>query len=179
MQPLKHFLSMIVLVLLTQFSLSAHAENPLPELGDMQALGAQAKEKELPIMLMFSAKWCEYCEVLKEQVIYPMMINGMYEGKVMYLRNVGVDEPDPIRDFQGKRYKNKAAWAFHLSADLTPTFLFVDGNGKEIAERIVGIPEVTLFAALIHSRVNDAYQAMGIDKKIPATPEKLAAQQKP
>ncbi|BBP44749.1 hypothetical protein THMIRHAS_01220 [Thiosulfatimonas sediminis] len=154
----------------------AGKQHSLPELQDLQSLGAQAKANELPIMLMFSAQWCDYCVLLKEQVLNPMSINGLYEGKVMYLRNVAIDEDDPIPDWQGKPLK-KRDWAYQINADLTPTIVFFDGHGKEVAERIVGISEVTMFAGVVHNRLNQAYQNMGLQKRIPATPELLEIQQ--
>lgn len=154
----------------------AGKSHSLPELQNLQTLGEQAKQRQLPILMIFSAEWCEYCEVLKEQVLNPMAINGMYQGKVAYLRNVGIDQPEPIPDWNGKLIK-KSKWAYQINADLTPTVAFFDGNGKEVAERIVGISEVTLFASLVHSRINDAYRNMGLDKRIPATPEQLQLEQ--
>ncbi|MBN2647832.1 MAG: thioredoxin family protein [Thiotrichales bacterium] len=146
----------------------------LPELENLPALSAQAKQKELPILLLFSAQWCEYCTVLKEQVLEPMMLGGLYEGRYVYLRQVSLEEDHPIVDWHGKTL-TKRQWAYQLGADLTPTLLFVDGNGKEVAERITGIPELTLFAGLIHNRLNQAYQNMELNKRIPSTPEQLAA----
>ncbi|QKI88180.1 thioredoxin family protein [Thiomicrorhabdus xiamenensis] len=147
----------------------------LPELQNLQTLGQQAQTRQLPILLLFSAEWCEYCQVLKEKVLNPMIFNGMYQGKVVYLRHVGLDEKDPIPDWNGKPMI-KSKWAYQLNADLTPTIAFFDGNGKEVAERIVGISEITLFASLIHSRINEAYKNMGLNKRIPATPELLEKQ---
>lgn len=154
----------------------AEQHKKLPELQNMQTLGEQAKRNQLPILMIFSAEWCEYCDVLKEHVLNPMVINDMYQGKVVYLRNVGIDQPEPILDWNGKLIK-KSKWAYQINADLTPTVAFFDGNGKEVAERIVGISEITLFASLVHSRINDAYRNMGLDKHIPATPEKLELEQ--
>lgn len=154
---------------------SDYAGKTLPELMDLQQLAAQANNKQLPALLLFSAEWCEYCQVLKEQVLNPMMQNEMYEGKWVLLRHVGIDEDEPLTQLDGSKI-NKADWAYQLNADLTPTVLFIDSRGQEVAERIVGISEVSLFAALVHSRLNDAYQNMGLERRIPPTPEQLAEQ---
>ena len=165
------------LAILALFNLSgcnnaSHAQTHLSELNDLQTLGQQAKQQELPIMLLFSAKWCEYCIVLKEQVINPMLINGMYEGKWLFIRQVSIDDSEPLKMVDGSVVK-KSDWAYKLNADLTPTIVFIDGNGKKIAEPIIGISEITLYASLIHARLNEAYKNMGLTKQIPATPELL------
>lgn len=153
----------------------AKPDGSFKELQNLQTLGEQSKQLELPILLMFGAEWCEYCHVLTENVFEPMMLSGLYEEKAVLMRHVGVDESALIPDFSGKPIK-KSKWAYQLNADLTPTVLFLDGNGKEVAPRIVGIPEITMFSGVLHKNLNIAYQNMGLDKRIPATPELLEQQ---
>ncbi len=145
------------------------------EVTDLQALGTLSQQKQLPILLMFGAESCEYCKLLVADVLEPMALGGLYDNKVVIMRHVGIDEPALIPDWNGKPIK-KSQWAYQLNADLTPTVLFVDATGKEIAPRIIGISEITLYAGLIHQRLNTAYQTMGLTKRIPATPELLYLQ---
>jgi len=142
---------------------------------NLQTLGHTAQQQNLPIMLMFGAQWCEYCELLVEEVLDPMMLSGLYEGKVVLMRHVGIDERAPIPDWNGTLIK-KSKWAYQLNADLTPTVLFVDGSGREVAPRIIGISAITLYSQLIHQNLNTAYKNMGLNKQIPATPELLEKQ---
>ena len=148
------------------FAQSDHPGKTLPELMNMQTLGAEAKQKNLPIMLMFGAEWCEFCHQLTEEVLDPMVLSQSYEGKYLFMRHVGIDENPLIPDFQGKPTE-KRVWADKLGADLTPTVIFVDGNGKEVAPRIVGIANIEFYPLLIHKNLNIAYQNMGNDLRIP------------
>lgn len=171
-------LGALLLSLLASLVATAHAQSGQPsapantfaELHDLQALSAQAKQQQLPIVLMFGAESCEFCQVLKEQVFSPMALSGMYEGRALLMRHVGIDEPGTIPGFDGTPL-NKAKWAYELGADLTPTVLFLDGNGREIAPRIVGISTLELYAGVIHRNLNSAYEALGNPLRIPATPE--------
>jgi len=147
----------------------------LKELGDMQALGQKSKETDLPIMLLFGAEWCEYCELLVELVFDPMVLGGLYDGKVVHMRHVGVDQDEPVKDWNGNLI-NKAKFAYNLDADLTPTVLFLDGSGNEIAPRIIGIQEVTMFTNVIHRSLNIAYQTMGSTMRIPVNVDLLEKQ---
>ena len=153
----------------------AKSDSPLIELNDLPQLAKQSKQNQLPILLLFSAQWCEYCQLLKEEVLEPMMLNGLYENKWLYIRHVGIDQSKPMIDLNGNDIK-KAKWAYQLNADLTPTVIFIDHQGNEVADRITGISEITLYASLIHARLNQAYQKMGLDKRIPPTPELLDKQ---
>ena len=161
------------------FLLPSHAatNGPFKELESLEELAQESDRLQLPIMLMFGAQWCEYCELLNEHVFNPMMLGGLYEQKVVLMRHVGVDEDAPIPDWDGNPIK-KEKWAYELDADLTPTVLFLDGTGKEIAPRIVGISDISLYAGVIHQNLNIAYKNMGLDKRIPVTPELLEQRSK-
>ena len=149
--------------------------NAFKEANSLQALGKLSQQKQLPILLMFGAESCEYCKLLITEVLEPMALGGLYDNKVVIMRHVGIDEPEPIPDWNGKPIQ-KSKWAYQINADLTPTVLFVNAAGKEIAPRIIGISEITLYMGLIHQRLNTAYQNMGLTKQIPATPELLYLQ---
>ena len=166
----------LVLSLTLNTSLAfANSNASFKELTNLQILAEKSKQQELPIMLMFGAKWCEYCELLNEHVFNPMTLSGLYDEQVVLMRHVGIDEPKPLIDWYGNPI-TKEKWAYQIDADLTPTVLFLDGFAREVAPRIVGISEITLYASLIHQNLNIAYRNMGLKKQIPATPEKLEIQ---
>lgn len=165
-------LFMLVLLITTTQQANANPDSNFKELTNLQQLAEKSEQLKLPIMLMFGAEWCDFCEVLQESVIDPMILGGLYEEKVVLMRHVGVDEPDPIPSWDGSLI-DKAKWAYELDADLTPTVLFFDANGHEVAPRIVGISEITLYTGLIHQSLNIAYKKMGLAKRIPVTPELL------
>lgn len=150
----------------------ANPTKKIKELTDLQALSAKAKAENLPILISFGAEWCEFCELLKDQVLDPMALGGQYEGKYVFLRYVSIDDPKPIPGVDGKLIE-KSKWAYQYGADLTPTVLFIDGDGKEVAPRIIGIANIDLYAALIHKALNIAYQNMNNPLRIPAMPEQL------
>jgi thioredoxin-related protein len=168
-----------LLTLFTSFTflvmpVHAGSNKHFAELNDLQALGIESKQTELPIMLMFGAEWCEYCELLVEQVLEPMAYGGLYEDK-MLMRHVAIDDDEPIKGFNGQLIK-KANFAYQRDADLTPTVLFLDGYGNEVGPRIVGIQEVTLFTNVIHRSLIIAYKTMGSKTEIPVTVELLEQQ---
>ena len=165
-----------VLFALMLLAPKTHAKGSLIELENLQTLSEKSQQSSLPIMLIFGAEWCEYCQVLNEFVFDPMMLSKMYEGKVVIMRHVGVDEEASIPDWQGNLI-NKSNWAYQINADLTPTVLFFDANGKEVAPRIIGISELNLVTSLIHQNLNIAYKNMGLSKRIPFTAEQLEMQQ--
>lgn len=150
----------------------ANPEGQIKELTDLQTLSIESNQNNLPILLTFGAEWCEFCEQLKEEVLDPMALGGLYEGKYVYLRYVSIDDHSPIPGIDGKPTL-KGRWAESYGADLTPTVLFIDGNGNEVAPRIVGISNIELYSAMIHRALNTAYEKMENSLRIPAMPEQL------
>lgn len=142
----------------------------IPELKNLQTLGTLAKQKNLPIMLAFGAEWCEFCKQLKSEVLDPMALGGDYEGKYMFMRYVSLDDPKPIPNFDGKPIL-KSNWADQYNVDLTPTVLFVDGNGKEVAPRMVGIPNIEFYSSRILRALNQAYAKMGNPMRVSTMPK--------
>ncbi len=162
-----------ILSLLLGFSSLAVAQSgkpeKLPELMNLQSLAIQSKQSNLPIMLMFGADWCPFCHTLVDEVLNPMMLGGKYEGIYMYMRRVGTDLNKAIPGIDGQPLQ-KRLWAEELRADLVPTVLFIDGHGKEVAPRIIGITNIEFYPALIHRSLNIAYKNMGNSLTIPIVP---------
>lgn len=167
---LKKLVAMLCLAFSFNQVAQAKSHGDFKELTNLAQLAETSNQTGLPILLMFGATWCEYCEELIEQVFEPIARGGNYDGKVVLMRHVGVDEQKRIPGFDGKLIK-KSEWAYQLNADLTPTVLFLDGNGKEVAPRIVGITNTHLYAGLIHDKLNIAYKNMNNPFRLPITPD--------
>jgi thioredoxin-related protein len=63
--------------------------------------GQTARKKEIPILVMFSAPNCPYCELVKREVIEPMSELEEYENKVI-LRHIFYSSLEKITDFSGQ-----------------------------------------------------------------------------
>lgn len=163
---------MSMLLLFVNTAYSAANSTTLPEVTNLHELAEKAQRKNLPIVLAFGAEWCEFCEVLREKVLNPMALGGRYEGQYAYIRYVSIDEDDPIPDWEGQPIL-KRTLAEKMNADLTPTVLFLNRYGQEIAPRIVGIATLELYAALIHKSLNLSYRTLGNPLRIPAMPDEM------
>ena len=130
---------------------------------DLQALGQLAQSEKLPIVLMFSAQWCEFCDILKEEVLNPMAANPEYEGRIAFFRLIHIDRDDlPLVDFTGRRTTHHA-FAEQFEVDLTPTVWIVDGEGRSIAEPLIGLPGGTVetYSETLFARLETALKALG------------------
>lgn len=90
-----------------------------------------------PLLLEFAAESCAYCELLEEEFLKPMLRNRDYDQRVT-MRKLLLDGGTRLIDFDGKPVSaEKLARRYRVR--VTPTLLFLDGRGRELTERMVGI----------------------------------------
>ncbi len=158
----------VVLLLLSVSQAWAQSARPahaaaLPSAHDLQQLGQRAQAEKIPIVLMFSAQWCEFCAILKEEVLGPMAANPAYEGRIAFFRVVHIDRSDlPLVDFDGAETRHHD-FAERFEVDLTPTVWIVDGRGRPLAEPLVGLPGGTIetYSETLFARLETALQRLG------------------
>ncbi|MEN8204744.1 MAG: thioredoxin fold domain-containing protein [Pseudomonadota bacterium] len=131
-----------------------HAEVTVPVATDLQRDGNQALSRELPILLTFTSMICSYCEQLEQDFLQPMLLGGEYRDKVI-IRKLEVDYGNTVTGFNGQRVTGSEL-SDRYRVFVTPTLLFVDGNGKELAERMVGINTPELFGGYLDACIETA-----------------------
>jgi thioredoxin-related protein len=132
----------------------AQAGFDVPVSDSLQQDGARAQEQRLPILLTFSAIDCPYCRQLEQEFLGPMLISGEYADQVI-IRRLIMDNGSHVTDFDGQR-KPVTQVADRYKAWLTPTTVFVDGAGREKAERIIGINTPELFGGYLDACIDTA-----------------------
>ena len=115
----------------------------LPPATDLAATARLAARKAIPIVVMFEARWCEFCHILREEVLDPMAGNRAdYEGRIAFFRRVSIDSDTPVADFDGRMTTHRALGE-RYDIDVTPTAMLFDPGGR-VLRRIVGLPGGTV-----------------------------------
>lgn len=133
---------------------SLHAELTVPAASDLQQDGSQALSRRLPILLTITATVCSYCEQLEQDFLQPMLLSGEYREKIM-IRKLDIDFGNTVTDFNGQSI-TASELSDRYRVFVTPTLLFVDGKGKELAERMVGINTPELFGGYLDNCIETA-----------------------
>lgn len=120
---------------------------------DFSALAQVARDEGKIIMLEVSSSYCDYCELLEEEFIKPMLRNDYYH-RIVLIRKIDIDSYRTIADFSGNKTTTDI-FARDLDVKLTPTILFFDGNGKEVSQRILGINSLDLYGGYIEDGLNN------------------------
>lgn len=145
--------SLLILLFISSiyvFNVTASNANQVIEEKNFAALAKKMKQEKKGLVLMLHAEGCPYCEALEEEVLYPMVKSGEYD-KQLFVRKVRIDSGTPIIDFSGKKIDPEAI-SDRYDGRLTPTLLFLDSNGQEAAEKLIGY-NVTLYADYVEEQI--------------------------
>ncbi len=128
---------------------------------DLASVGNIARDRKLPILLVFSAHHCTYCELLEDEILKPMLLSGDYRERVLIYK-VMLDEGTELHDFNGNRITADTL-SQHYDVYVTPTMLFLDSDGRELSERILGINTVEMFGGLVDEAIDISLQQLRPD----------------
>lgn len=113
-----------------------------------------AKQKGVPLVVMFSQKGCIYCTIVREDFLKPMLISGEYENKAI-IREMKIDSFEEVRNFDGKMIAVDELATFYR-AYLTPTVIVFDSTGKP-HHRILGLVNEHYYSSELDAGIEKAY----------------------
>ena len=123
---------------------------------DLKTDAQLAQQQHLPILLYFASDYCGYCRYVEESQIKPMLRNHDYDTKVM-VRRVNLSNPASLRYFNGERLSADQL-AGRYQARMTPTLVFIDADGNEIAPRLVGVTSEDFYGGDLDNSIDTALQ---------------------
>ena len=145
----------IISFLLLLISVTSYASNDsvVIEENDFEKLSQQMKQEKRGLVLMLHAEHCPYCQQMDEEILSPMVLSGEYDKRV-YIRKLQIDEARDVKDFLGNTVEPSDISDVY-NAQLTPTLVFLDHEGKEMAEQMIGINTVELFGAYLDIEIDN------------------------
>lgn len=148
---------------LTAANFALAEERALEEASDFQALQKEMQEKKLPLLLAFRADYCGYCAQLEREYLEPMVKSGDYTNRIL-IRRFSMDKEETITDFNGE-HPDAGEFAHRYKASLTPTLVFLNAQGDEIAERLLGYSSPDFYGAYLENSIEAAYQSVNGKKQ--------------
>ena len=125
---------------------------------DLKERAQSAKAHNKVMILYIGASYCTYCKKLNRDVINPMLSNKGYNQKVA-LTHIELDGTKLIIDFSGKAIDSDEL-VEKYNIDVTPTLLFMDNKGNEIAKRIVGYQNKDFYWFYLDQSIDVAFSTL-------------------
>ncbi len=134
----------------------------LEDVKDLKQDGSLVQKSQRPIMLYVSALGCPYCKRLEKDIIAPMIKSGSYNNRIL-MRKILWEDSSPIINFEGVEI---SPGDFLLKYDImaTPSILFLDSKGNEIAKRLNGYRSADLFWYYLDTSIEKAIKNLAKKK---------------
>jgi len=125
---------------------------------DLSQAAEQARATGMPIMVVFGAEECPYCERMKKEFLIPQLQQGELQKKVL-VREVDIQAAGKIGDFDGLRIRN-GNFVHRYEVFATPTVVLVDPEGKVLTTPLVGYSDVQDYAQRLEQAINTAKHSL-------------------
>lgn len=159
--------SFIQVALLISVLFSSHAYSDtsvLPFATNLEKLGKQASEKNLPIAIFFSAKGLKSTSNLKDEAILPTLYSGQLDDYVL-MTEIHVNVDETTIDFYGDITPNREFKDLYNLTSL-PVMVFVNGEGEVITEQLLS-GAYDYYPFYLKQSINNALKALNNPKRIP------------
>lgn len=124
------------------------------QVSDLRYEARIAREKNLILVLEFSSDDCTFCRKLEDLFLVPMQRSAEYEDKIL-IRSVSLDSFETLVDFKGQSLST-AEFAARYDVSLTPTLVFLNADGLEMSDKLVGIWSEDYYGGFIDNRIDAA-----------------------
>ncbi len=150
---------LILLLAVSLFSGSAGADEvAMIAVADLREEARLARAGNLILVVEFSSEYCGFCRKLEELFLLPMQRNAEYNARVL-IRYISLDAYETLIDFDG-RSMSTGEFAERYDVSLTPTLLFLNADGVEMSEKLVGIWSEDFYGGFIDNRIDEAREKL-------------------
>lgn len=137
-------------------------DSALPVPGALRDEGRRAVQGGNPLVLLATLPGCPYCELVRRNYLLPMRSEGLPAWQFDV-----TDRQTPILDFNEER-SHGAALSARWNARFTPTVLFLGADGRELAERLVGVAVPDFYGAYLEAALAAARETLRAPPAKPA-----------
>jgi thioredoxin-related protein len=123
----------------------------VPAANDWAETSALAREQNLPILLLFSADGCHYCERLKGELLNPLLAEGGLQRAAL-VREIDINAGGKVSDFDGILVRTQN-FVSRYQVFATPTVLLVDPRGEPLGQPIVGYDDKDGYAERLREAI--------------------------
>jgi thioredoxin-related protein len=148
----------VLLAALPLFAVAGAAwarETHLPRPMSLATSAKEAQSKGQPLVLLVSLPGCPYCELVRRSYLLPLR-----DSEALPAMQIDTtDRKTAVADFAGQRSSGHEL-AKRWQVRVTPTVLFFDAQGKEIAPRLEGVAVPDFYGSYLDERLAQARQAL-------------------
>ena len=123
---------------------------------DLQQDASTSRQADLPILLIYTAKYCHYCDEVMAGVFNPIAADPAYRERLV-LREVRIDSNRSLVGFKGNVTSHRS-FATDRGITIIPTLEFLDSAGLQVSGPLVGVSIPDYYSAYVDSGIEQAIQ---------------------
>ena len=144
---------------------STYAGEILPLAVDLQKSAKTAEKHNIPVVIFYTATWCNYCKKLEQNILHPLLETTNIEDYAEF-RQVVMDKAHwMMKDFDGTDLEMKSYGPLQ-KVRVAPTTLVYNHQGELIAEPIIGLTLEEFYPGNLERAVNQGLKALGNPKRL-------------
>jgi len=151
---MKQILGQCIFLLLMACTSASAIEREDMQTLDLSADGHALAGGQRILLLILTRSDCQYCHALMQNVILPLQKSGVWDARVI-LRELQLDTSPAILNFSGQSVSAQAL-AESYGHPFTPSILFLDRCGREVALRHTGYDGSDYFEFYLDKSVKQA-----------------------
>lgn len=123
---------------------------------NLQQDAREARATGRPILVLFMADSCSYCEEVRRLYVQPMSTDPAYRNRLIF-RKVNIDDATPMKDFRG-RSTSQSSFADAAGVSFTPTVRFYDARGGQLVPQLRGYSSPDFYLAYLQDAADTSIQ---------------------
>ena len=139
-------------------AIQSAAQGELRVANDLHDVGRESDMRKIPVVLFFSSKHCEYCDLVRNGFLKHLLTDPAFMNKLL-LREVRIDSTRVLLDFN-KQSITHATFTEQRAIELVPTIQFTDGLGDMLTEDIVGVTTLGFYGAYLEKAIEQSLSTL-------------------
>ena len=139
-------------------AIQSTAQGELRIANDLHGLGRESDIRKIPVVLFFSSKHCEYCDLVRDEFLKHLLTDPAFTHKLL-LREVRMNSTHRLLDFN-RRLITHTAFTEQRTIELVPTIQFTDGLGDMLVEDIVGVTTLGFYGAYLEKAIEQSLSTL-------------------
>jgi thioredoxin-related protein len=123
----------------------------------------EARATGRPILVLFMADSCSYCEEVRRLYVQPMSTDPAYRNRLIF-RRVNIDDAAPMKDFRG-RITSQSGFADASGVSFTPTVRFYDARGGQLVPQLRGYTSPDFYLAYLEGAADSSIKRWRAEDK--------------
>ena len=125
---------------------------------DLQQDASTSRQANLPILLIYTAKYCHYCDEVKAGDFKPSAADPAYRERLV-LREVRIDSNRRLVGFKGNVTSHRS-FATDRGITIVPTLEFLDSAGLQVSRPLIGVSIPDYYGAYVDSGIEQAIRKL-------------------